>query len=385
MALPLKYTLRSLRVRWRSTFSAVVSIAFVVATFVLVMALANGLKTTQLSTGDPRNLLVLRKGALAESSSQITSDEVRRVQALDGIARDARGEPFASAEVIVLVTLERQGGGRAHVQVRGLSSASAPLRPRVTLVAGRMFRPGVRECVVSRRVARRFQGCALGETFRSGKHVWNVVGIFDARNTAYDSEIWVDADEAREAFHRAFYGSLVLRPTDSAAATALAQHLENDRSVRLRALNETEYYREQTKTAGPIQFFGLCLAVVMGLGAAFAAMNTMYALVGARAREVGTLRVLGFRRGSIYGAFLLESIGVALAGGVLGCLLALPLHGVATGTFNWKTFAEVAFEFRITGALLALGLGFALVMGALGGLLPARWAARLPVVEALRA
>jgi putative ABC transport system permease protein len=388
MPLPLKYNLRHLRVRWRSTLATLLGLALVVGVFVMVMSLARGLRATYLNTGDSRNLVVMRKGALAESSSQVTFDEVRRVNYLDGIARapDTRAqEPLASAEIIVLITLQRTSGGKAHVQVRGLGPMGAQLRPGISVVEGRMFQPGRRECVVSRSVARRFAGCRLGQKFRSGKHTWVVVGIFDARKTAYDSEIWVDADEAREAFNRSFYGSIVLRSVDDAAGTRLIQRIESDKQMRLHVLTETAYYREQTKTAAPLQIFGAALAAIMSIGAAFSAMNTMYASIGARAREIGTLRVLGFRRRSIYVSFLLESVLVAAVAGALGCVLSLPMNGLATGTFNWTTFAEVAFEFRITPALLGGGMIFAVMMGVLGGLLPARWAARKPVLDSLRA
>lgn len=387
MRVPFKYNLRHLLVRWRATTATVVFVALVVAVFVMVMSLARGLRATYLSTGDARNLLVIRKGAMAESSSQVTVDEVRRVKFLEGIARSpgARAdEPLASAEMIVLITLQRNSGGNAHVQVRGLGPMGPLLRPDIRVFEGRMFEPGKRECIVSRSIARRFAECGLGREFRSGKHAWKVVGLFDARKTAYDSEIWVDVDEARDAFNRSFYGSIVLRPVDGVAAGRIRERIENDKSMRLRALNETEYFREQTKTAAPIQIFGATLAAIMSIGAAFAAMNTMYASVGARAREIGTLRVLGFRRRAIYLSFILEALLVALAGGVLGGALSLPMNGLATGMFNWATFAEVAFEFRVTAGLLVLGLAFALVMGALGGLLPARWAARRDVLDSLR-
>ncbi len=385
MRLPLKYNLRHLRVRWTSTLVTVASIALVVAVFVMVMSLARGLRSTFLSTGDERNLLVLRKGALAESSSQITIEDVRRTRFLEGIQRTPQGEPLASAEVIVLITLDRANGGKAHVQVRGLEPAGLPLRPQIRLVEGRMFQRGVRECIVSRKVARRFKQCGLGQSFRSGKHTWHVVGIFEAAKTAFESEIWADTDEVREAFRRSFYCSMTIQPTDINAAAALVRRIEGDKGRQLRAMTEPEYYRSQTRTAGPIQLLGACLAAVMSIGAAFSAMNTMYATVSARTREIGTLRVLGFAPGSIYVSILIESLMLAFAGGLLGCLLSLPLNGLATGTFNWATFAEVAFEFQITGNLLLAGMVFALVMGALGGMLPARWAARQPLLEALRA
>jgi putative ABC transport system permease protein len=380
MAVPLRYNLCSLAARWRSAFGAVLAIAITVAVFILVMALAGGLQATYLNTGDAGNLLVLRKGALAESSSQITPEEARRTEVLDGIAHTAQGEPLVSAEVIVLITLPRTSGGKAHVQVRGLGPAGSQLRPEVRIVEGRMFHTGVRECIVSRSIARRFANCGLGQSFGSGKHTWKVVGLFDARNTAYDSEIWVDADEAREAFNRSFYSLLALRPMNEAAAAGLIQRIASDRQIRLRALTEADYYREQTKTAGPIRLFGLCLALIMGIGTTLSAMNTMYALLGSRGPEIAILHALGFTRRSICLAFVLEALLIALAGGLLGCLLCVPLHGLATGTFNWRSFSEVAFEFRITGGLLAGGMVFAAVMGLLGGLLPALLATRRPAL-----
>lgn len=384
-SIPLKYNLRSVRARWRSSVATVAGIALVVAVFVMVMALARGLKATYSGTGEARNLLVIRKGAMAESSSQITLEAARRTRYLDGIERTPQGEPLASAEVIVLITLERVGGGSAHVQARGLGAMGMELRPTITLVEGRMFKPGARECVVSRQIAQRFKNCRIGEGFHSGKADWRIVGVFEARKTAYESEIWMDADEAKDAFNRSFYCSITLRAIDAAATASLIQRIEADKQLQLRARTETEYYREQTKAAGPIQAFGFCLAAIMSLGAAFAAMNTMYASVGSRTREIGTLRVLGFSARSIYLSFLLESAGVAALGGIVGCALAFPVNGLATGTFNWATFAEVAFEFRITGELLAKGMAFGIVMGILGGLLPARLAARQPLLAALRA
>lgn len=386
MAIPVRYNLRNLRMRWRLTLATALGVALVVAVFIMVMALARGLKATYVSTGDERNLLVLRKGSTAESSSQIQRGEVAMVRYLDGIARDGQGNPLASAEINLIIYLQRiDGSGGANVLVRGMEACGPQLRPQSRLVEGRMFRPGLRECIVSRKIADRFAHCRVGDSFRSGSQSWNVVGMFDASKTAYESEIWVDASEAMAVFHRDFYGSVLLRAGSKADAAALIRRLEAERRLQVRVLPETAYYREQTKMAGPIQFVGAFLAVVMSIGAAFSAMNTMYAAVGSRTREIGTLRVLGFRRREIYLSFLLESILLASAGGVLGCLLSLPLNGVATGTIGWSTFAEVAFEFRITGELLARGMLFAVVMGIVGGLLPARMAARKPVLDALRA
>jgi putative ABC transport system permease protein len=386
MTIPLSYNLRNLRVRWRMTIATVLGIALVVAVFVMVMALARGLGATFVATGDPRNLLVMRKGSTAESSSQIGREPTLMIKYLDGIQRDEAGLPMASPEIIVLIYLPRlDADGGANVLVRGMGPMGLTLRPQIKIVEGRMFEPGLRECVVSRKIANRFKNCRVGESFRSGRTDWKVVGIFDAQKSAYESEIWIDADEAREVFRRSFYGSVLLRPVNEAAAASLVKRMEGDKNLQVRVLSEVEYYRDQTKTAGPIQFMGGFLATIMSIGAAFSAMNTMYASVGSRTREIGTLRVLGFRRRHIYASFMIESIVLAIVGGVIGCLLALPLNGVATGTIGWTTFAEVAFEFRITGELLARGMLFALVMGALGGLLPARMAARKPVLDALKA
>ena len=384
MAIPLKYNLRNLRVRWRATIATALSIALTVAVFVMVMALARGLKATYVNTGDARNLLVMRKGSTAESSSQIERSKVLLFKYDERIARNEYGDQLASPEIIVLIQLDRMDGGNANVLVRGISPIGLQFRPNVKLVEGRLFRPGLAECIVSRKIAARFAHCRVGNTFRAGKRTWLVTGIFDATKTTYESEIWTDADEVREAFSRSFYGSVLLRPQDAAAGAALIKKLEANKELFVRVLPEADYYQEQTKNAGPIQFMGGFLAVIMSIGAAFAAMNTMYAAVGSRTREIGTLRVLGFRRRDIYLSFLIESVMLALVGGALGCLASLPINGMATGTTSWTTFSEVAFEFRITGELLAKGLAFAMVMGVLGGLLPARVAARKPVLDALR-
>lgn len=386
MAIPIKYNLRNLRVRWRLTLATAMGIALVVAVFVMVMALSAGMKATYVSTGDPRNLLVLRKGSTAESSSQIMRVDVRKMKYLDGIARDEKGDVLASAEIIVLIFLDRiDGSGGANVLMRGMGAMGLALRPRITMAEGRMFAPGLHECIVSKRIAGRFANCRVGQSFMTGKTEWKVVGIFDGKNTAYDSEIWIDADEARDVFHRNFYGSLLLRPKSPEAGKELIAQMESDKNLQVRVLPETEYYQEQTKSAKPMQVLADILATVMSIGAAFSAMNTMYATVGARTREIGTLRVLGFRRREIYATFFLESVLLSIVGGVLGCILAMPVNGYATGGMSQVAFTEIAFEFRITPELLGKGMIFAIVMGMLGGLLPARVAARKPVLEALKA
>lgn len=385
MAVPLKYNLRNLIVRWRTTLATLLGIALVVAVYVMVESLATGMEHSFVTTGDPRNLLILRKGSTADSNSQIARRQVDQIRYRGGIARDAQNKPLLSAENIILVSLQRAGGrGEANVLIRGVEAPGLALRPQARLVEGRLFRGGLREVIASRRLGERFSDCQMGQSFRVGKHRFKVVGVFDAQKSAYDSEIWMDVNEARSVFDREFYSVVLLRPESPEAGARLRKSLEDDRQLTARVIPETDYYRDQTRTAGPIKFLGGFLATVMSIGAVFAAMNTMYATIGRRIREVGTLRVLGFRRRSILASFLIESVLLGLIGGAIGCLLALPLNGVATGTINIHSFSEAAFEFRITPALMLKGMVFAFCIGLIGGFLPARAAATIPVLQALK-
>lgn len=385
MLIPLRYNIRSLLRRKRATLAATGCIALVVAVFIMTQSLARGLREVYVSTGDPGNILVLRKGSTAETNSLLSRENYRAIRYLDGIDRAVDGQPLISPEVIVLTHLEkRKGQGATNVLFRGVGPQGPALRPRWQLAAGRLFQPGRRECIVSLRTAERFKNCGLGESFRTGNAEWTVVGLFNAFKTAYDSEIWADVHEVQDVFDREFYSSVLCRARDASEGENLIRRLESDRRLKVRALPETAYYQEQTKSANPVQYLGGLLAGIMAIGACFAAMNTMYASIGYRTREIGTLRALGFQRRAILISFVIEAILLALAGGALGCLLSLPLNGVATGTANFFTFSEVAFEFRITPGLVCMGLGFALAMGVLGGLLPAQLAARRPVLESLR-
>ncbi len=387
MALPLRYSLRNVFIRWRSTLATVLGVAAVVFVWILMQALATGLETAGGTTGDPRNLLVVRKGADSESTSQITLDDLRSIQYAEEIARDEAGKPLISADTLVAAYLQRAAGseGGANVIFRGVSPNGPSLRPQVTLVAGRWFSPGKREVTVSARLARRFTGMNPGDEIRLGTRTLTVVGHFDAGGSAFDSETWMDSDEARAIFNRANYASLLIRPVDAAAGVRLKQRLEDDRRLTVRVVAETSYYAEQTKTAGPIRFAGNVIATVMSVGAVLAAMNTMYASVGARTREIGTLRVLGFRRRSIVSAILLEGACLAFVGGVIGGAASLAVNGYKTGTFNFQTFSEIVFQLTVTPSVIAKGLVFAAVVGVLGALLPAMRASRMPVIEALKA
>ena len=385
MAIPLKYNLRSVLVRRTGTLMAVLSVAATVAVFISVMALWTGLEAAFTSTGHPLNLIVIRAGSQVETNSSVEREKLQTLKYLQGIAKDSKGEPQVSAEVQTLVFIPRAGGERANVILRGVSPAGLLLRPQVHLTEGRLFRTGLREVIASRTLAQRF-ALEMGKPLQlEGGSPWIVVGIFDGEGSAYDSEIWTDVNAVADEFKRTAYSSILLRVDSPAAAAALIKRIEDDRQLHLQARGEMDYFHEQTKASVPIKVLGSFIALIMSIGACFAAMNAMYASVAYRSREIGTLRVLGFRRRSVLLAFVVESVLLAIVGGVVGCLLAIPVHGVSTGTLNFNTFAELAFHFRITPVMLGLGIAFSALMGAFGGLLPAILAARRPIVQSLRA
>lgn len=384
MAIPLRYNMRSVTVRRTGTAMAVLSVAATVAVFISVMALWRGLETAFVTTGHPLNLVVIRQGSQVETNSSVERDKIQVIRYLEGVARDGTGEPLVSAEIQVLAFLPRRGGEHAHVIIRGVSPAGLSLRPQVRLVEGRIFQPGLREVVVSRVLARRF-AMEIGQPLRlEGGNPWMVVGLFEAGGSAYDSEIWTDANAVADEFKRPVFSSVLMRATDAASGASLARRITDDRRLHLQARPEIEYFREQTKASAPIKVLGTFIALIMSIGACFAAMNAMYASVAYRRREIGTLRVLGFQRGQVLTAFLIESVLLAIAGGALGCVCSIPVHGISTGTMNFNTFAELAFYFRITPGMLASGIAFAALMGAFGGFLPALLAARRTIVQSLR-
>jgi len=385
MLIPLKYNLRNLRVRRITTLITAVGVGLTVTVFIAVMALVDGMRNTFVSTGEPLNLLVIRQGSQTETASIIMREPADVIPTLEGIATDAQGQPMVSVERMIFINQPRRTGGTSNLVIRGLEERGRELRPKVKLAEGRWFRPGLRELTVSRSIAERFVDCGLGEHLGTGKAQWTVVGVFDAGQTAYGSEIWTDVNDLGNAFERSTYASVLLRARDSDLLRALTDRISNDRRLQLKAMPETQYFSEQTAAATPIQLLGNIVALIMAVGSAFAAMNTMYATVAARVREVAVLRVLGFSRGSVLLSFLVESLILAAIGGMIGVLLALPLNGLATGTTNWLSFSEMTFQFRITPALLLQGLLFAGVMGVVGGLLPAVRAARQPAALALRA
>ncbi len=388
LGIPLKYNVRNLFVRKVTTSLTVAGIALVVMVFLCVMALGEGLTRVFTASGSDRNVLVLRQNSQSELQSGITRDQVPLVETLPGVEKDADGKPLASAELVVVLNLEKREGGSSNVTIRGVEEKGWKLRPGIRLTEGRMFSPGASEVIVSDGVSRRFKDTNVGEELHFGAYRWKVVGHFDAGGTAPDSEIWTDVEGMINTFKRNGYSSVLARTPDRAARDLFVAGLSSDPRLALEGKVERTYYDEQTATAAPIKFLGLFVGVVMAIGACFGAMNTMYAAVSSRTREIATLRALGFSRLSILASFILESVFLSLLGGLLGCVLGvlavkLALSGV-TGTTNFATFSEVVFAFRLTPALLLTGVVFSLAMGFFGGLFPAGRAAFTKITQALR-
>jgi putative ABC transport system permease protein len=389
-AIPLKYNLRNLFVRRVSTSMTVLGISLVVAVFLLVMSLAEGVRKTFEAPVSTRSIVALRVGAQSDVMSVITREEYEAVRTLPGIDRAPSGEPLVSPEIVVLVSLPRKDGRKTNVILRGVEPEAFLLRPALKIVEGRAFRPGTNEVVVSRRTARRFASLAVGGEIRSGIERWIIVGHFEAANSPYDSEVWADLHNLQEQSQREGILSVVrLRARDAGQRVLLLAAIRNDQRIKLAAKTEEQYFSEQQSTAKPIEFLAWLVGVLMAIGATFGAMNTMYAQVAARTTDVATLRALGYSRVAVVLSFVIESMLLALIGGALGALAAVLLVKLLlvepTGTQNFATFAEVLFNFRITPSLVARGLVFSLVMGVAGGLLPALRAARLKITTALRA
>lgn len=372
--------------RLGATVMTALGIALTVTIALFIMALLSGLNRAFVSSGSPLNVLVMRQGSQAEMTSFVGREAMQVLKFLPGIAQNSRGEPLASGELVVVIVLPRlDGTGETNVTVRGLTPIGFELRPSVKLVEGRWFTPGQREVVVSQSIHRRFGHASLGDTMEFGKGKWSVVGIFDAGGTAFESEIWGDVNQMASDFDRPGFSSALLRTIDAAAAEALKNRVGDDQRLKLEAQLESEYYQKQTSSGRPIQFVGTVVAILMGIGSCFAAMNTMYAAVAYRMKEIATLRVLGFTRSSILTSFVLESVILALLGAAAGIVLMLPFNDLSTGTSNIVTFSEVVFSLQLDFEVIATAVSFAVIMGLFGGLAPAWHAARQNILSALRA
>jgi putative ABC transport system permease protein len=376
--IPIRYNMRSIMVRRVGALMTIFGVALTVAVFVSILAMVQGLQSTLIATGDPLNLILIRDGSLSEVNSWFNREAKGIVETMDGV--DA-----VSGEIIVLVNYPRITGETTNIMLRGVSEKSLALRPQLSLAEGRMFKPGLREMVVSRSISNRFKDARVGDSLKIGRTAWSVVGIIDAAQTAYDSEVWADYNDVAQEFDRPIYSSLFVRAKDAGAIASIRERVSQERRLELDVFGETEYFASQSgSTAGPLQFLGYLVGIIMAIGSCFAVMNTMYAATAYRTREIATLRVLGYKRHNIMLSFMLESLVLSILGGVLGCVLALSVNGISTGTINPNNFAEVAFQFRVTGLLMLQGVAFAVIMGVSGGLLPARLASRIPIVRALR-
>src|SRR5487761_2651639 len=386
MAIPLAYNLRNLTVRKTTTLMTALGIALTVAVLVAVLALVNGLQGAFRASGNPLNVLVMRKGANAELSGGMTLDAFQTLKSKPGIARGADGQPEASLELVTVINLPNDSHPDGmNITLRGLTQVGLDIREKTKIMSGRWFRAGQREVVVGKSIAKRYPGAELGKKLHFGRGDWEVVGVMDSDSSATNSEIYADLNQMAGDFNRQDGpSSALVRATDAVSAQALVNSINDDQRLNCNARTEVDYMESQTNSAAPVQYLGVFVAIIMAVGSSFAAMNTMYAAVARRAKEVGTLRVLGFSRGSILTSFFWDSVLLSLLGGALGCLLALPLNFVSTSMMSFTSFSEIAFNFRAGPSAMALGMGFAVLMGAIGGVFPARMAARKEILAALR-
>ena len=383
--IPLKYNIQNLKARSVSTLMSVFGIGIVIAVMLSMMALYNGVLRATTTSGSKDAMMVTREGAQAEVSSWVTKEASRIIRALPGIQKDSKGEPLVSPEIVIAFKIAKKDDPKgANVIVRGVTPNAFALRPYVKLVQGRMFRPATNEVIVARRIRERFRNTDLGDSFKFGPQTWTVVGVFDAAGTAFASEMWAGVDYLGEARKRTAYSSLLLQPVDHAAFESIKAAIKNDNRLKLQVKTEYDYYVEQVNGLLGIVILVFIVTLFMIAAAVLATMNTMFTAVSSRKRELATMRAIGFKRRAIVGAMIIESAFVAFLGGVMGILLALPVNLISTGTVNWQTFSEVAFNFRVDPTVALIGIVLAVVSGVLGGLIPAITAARMPITRALR-
>ncbi len=387
MGLLLLYNVESIRARWRTTVVAILGIAGTVGVFVAMLSLARGFEAALVTSGSAKNALVRRAGATSEIDSVVTLEQLRVIEDAPEVARGTDG-PLVSAEVVAVAALPlKKSGTDANVQLRGISPRALAVHEGVRMIEGRFLRPGIYELVVGMNARDSYANLTLGSRVPLGGSVWQVVGVFDAGSSSFDSEVWGDANLVNSVYQRpaGIHQSVSARLVSEEALPAFKSRIAADPRMRVQVERETEYYAKASQMMTTlIRVLGSMVAAVMGIGAVFAALNTMYSAVAERAREVATLRALGFPGSTIVFSFTFEALLVAGVAGVLGALAVVPLNGLATSTLNFQTFSHLAFAFQVTPALLGLGVAFALVMGLLGGVPPAVRAARLPVTAALR-
>jgi len=387
VGVPFSYSFRNLWTRRLTTVLTASGMALVVFVFAAILMLAEGLRKTLVETGSYDNLVVVRKGSTSEMMSWVTRLQASIVETQPEAAIGADGQPLLAKEMVVLIALPKRGtNALSNVVIRGMGASSLALRPQVRLVEGRAPKSGLSEIIAGRSIAERFKGGGLGETLRFGMRDWRIVGIFDAGNTGFSSEIWGDADQLMQAFRRMVYSSVIFKLRDPSEFERVKKWIESDPRLTLEAKRENRYYAEQSeRMAQFLRILGTALTIIFSLGAIIGAMITMYSAVATRTSEIGTMRALGFKGISILGAFILEALLLGLIGGCLGLFLASFLQLLTISTMNFQTFSELAFNFTLTFGIVWKGLGFSLVMGFVGGVLPAFRASRMNIVDALRA
>jgi putative ABC transport system permease protein len=387
VGLPISYSFRNLWTRRLTTVLTASGMALVVFVFSAILMLAEGLRKTLVETGSYDNVVVIRKGSNSEVMSGVTRYQASIIETQPEAAIGADGEVLLAKEMVVLITLPKKGtNAPSNVVIRGIRASSLALRPQVRLVEGRMPKLGLSEIIAGRSIAERFKGSGIGEILRFGMRDWRVVGIFDAGNTGFNSEIWGDADQLMQAFRRTVYSSVIFKLSDPSGFERVKKRIESDPRLTVEAKRENRFYAEQSeRMARFLRILGTSLTIIFSLGAIIGAMITMYSAVATRTGEIGTMRALGFKRISILGAFIIEALLLGLIGGCLGLFLASFLQLLTISTMNFQTFSELAFSFTLTPDIVWKGLGFSLVMGFVGGVLPAIRASRMNIVESLRA
>ena len=387
MTIPFAYIVRNLVARKLTTALTAGGMALVVYVFATVLMLAAGLQKTLVTTGQEDNVVVIRRAAQTEVQSGIDRRQAGVVESLADIAVGEDGNKLISKEPVVLINLPKRDSGKpANVVIRGVAPVGIALRPRVRLAEGRMFRPGTAEIIAGRAIAAGFRGAGIGETLRFASRDWTVVGIFDAGRTGFDSEIWGDAEQMLQAYRRVGFSSLLFRLADGRRFDAVKAEIEADPRLTLEAKREIRFYADQSEQLSRfISYLGTTISIIFSIGAIIGAMITMYASVASRTAEIGTLRALGFSRSAILIAFLAEALMLGLCGGAMGLIAASFMQAISISTTNFQTFAELAFSFTLTPAIVLWSLLFALAMGFVGGFLPATRAAGMKIVDALRA
>jgi putative ABC transport system permease protein len=387
MALPIRYNIRNLGQRWKVTLLAIFGIALVVAAVVVIASMAAGFQSALRATGSDNNAIVTQRGSLSELTSWISIGNAQTIMTDPRIARDSSGTPLASCEVVVIASKPKKSDNQpTNITLRGVTPEAFKVRNGIQMVEGRMFAPGLFEVIAGKKISERVNGLNIGDTVKVQRKDFKVVGLFTADGSSFESEMWGDYNALGPAVGRnGGCESLTVRLTNPAVLSSFDKDLRANPQMQVQADSERAYYENQAGgVATALKILAGFVGIVMGIGAVFGAMNTMYAIVSQRTREIGTLRALGFSRFSILLSFVMESVLLALVGGILGCLIAIPMNGFTAGTGQTQSFSELAFAFKITPGIVLVGLTFAVLMGIVGGLLPAVRASQMPITKALR-